>query len=159
MLLKITPIEADSTPICAVKLSFFYLFVSICQIFFKKVIFYAYTDTLNQLIALNVLHTPDILLIVGDFNVDINSTGNYQDKLKSFMQYHDLISCHHSVNCDINYTFQNKRTSSKSFIDCFMFNCPIPTKTGYNLLNDGDNLSDHLMNNKYCSIVCCTTLK
>ena len=41
------------------------------------------------------LHTLDILLIGGDFNVDINSTGIYQDKVTSFMQDQDLTRLTH----------------------------------------------------------------
>ena len=97
---------------------------------------------LESEVSLN-LSTETSFIIVGDFNADLKRNRRFDKHLSTFMNSNNLVACENLFNTkDINYTYEKGK--HLAYIDhaiCHLKDSKLVT--GYGILNDPDNASDH----------------
>ena len=126
LLFDITPVTTNHTRICAVRFCINDKSLLLCCVYKpnQSVSLNEYMESLNCLITLKELYAPDTFLIGGDFNVDLHKSSLHKKSMQFVLLPQNLSSCYNLRCCEINYTFESKRNSCKSFIDIFVFNIP-----------------------------------
>ena len=105
-----------------------------------------YGDTLNEISALINSNIDCNVVICGDFNVDLCRRSRNQLLFKHFLD-DDVVKCisnNHEHVFNIGYTFESA-TGNRSFIDHAIVSLSmIDDVSGFQILNDALNLSQHL---------------
>lgn len=89
---------------------------------------------------------PDAVLIWGgDFNVTLGIVTRYSNLFEQFIAMYGLVPCNTLLHCDTNYTYCHDSLLHHSYIDYFLISQSLSENLlTFNILDLGDNLSDHL---------------
>ncbi|ELT90953.1 hypothetical protein CAPTEDRAFT_196351 [Capitella teleta] len=105
-----------------------------------------YNDVLYEIESLlDINHEIDIVVVCGDFNTDMTRPDSLHcDVLADFCTRQSLRMCTYSHITQVDFTYTNEATRSKSVLDHFIVSCNVfDGIKRYNVLHDGNNLSDH----------------
>ena len=91
-------------------------FVSICLLV-VRVLLADYLNTLGELQGFIASHHYDVLLIVGDFNVDYDRACSFHSVLVNFRSELDLVASDLTYRSSVGFTYEGPQGSSTSWID------------------------------------------
>ena len=107
----VTPIDTDSTRICAIKLVLNNLTFFVCSVYMPTESsgnLDEFKDTIHKLGALINCVQYDAIIIGGDFNTSFERNSRNLQVLKGFMT-DETLKCGLSYkNCSVNHTFESK---------------------------------------------------
>ncbi len=85
------------------------------------------------------------IIIGGDLNTDLlRSTSKFTHALLQFASNESLFLCNKHPNTSNSYSFESKATGARSMVDHFLVSDNLTnTITNYEVIDEGDNLSDH----------------
>ena len=147
---SITPLQSPSNRFCALKLQdksgFSVLLINVympssCQPSFLC----NYLDILGAIEGFVDSHQCDVIVIVGDFNVDFSRDSASVHLLCSFMSSLGLIACDLAFHRSIQFTYERDDGAVRSWIDhilCSTSHSHLITHVC--LVSSGVTLSDHL---------------
>ena len=145
--LPIYPINTSSDRICAAKIDTESVKILLISIYMPCTdnstdSCSQYDDVLAELSAVIQIYDDFNIIIGGDFNVDFNKINSNRNKLLNFLASESLINVGAFFN-NFNYTFESSN-GHRSCIDHFISSeNAINSISGYEVLYDGTNLSDH----------------
>ena len=144
----ITPLVSCSNRFCGLKIidsgGVSYLFVSVYMPnAFQNTAISDYLSTLGELQSFITSHCCDVVLIVGDFNVDFDRRDQLCSILSEFMSENSLFACDLSFVSSVGYTYE--RHNCRSWINHILCSHSFASKvTRISSLKLGQILSDHL---------------
>ena len=143
----IVPLVSCSNRFCAVKfcadvsmlLICVYMPSSSCSSLFNE-----YLNTLGELDGFIHSHPCDVVIIVGDFNIDFDRRNHVTSLLCDFMSDHDVVSCDLCFRDDVMFTYEHDDGHSRSWIDHVLCSQSFSSIiSNVRAIHSGSVLSDH----------------
>ena len=144
---KITPVTSDSKRLCAVTVELPLITLLIINMYMPTDTRYdqenmiVFDETLAEASAISKRLSIDHVIYAGDLNTDFSRNGSlHTQSLKQFISDEFIFE----PDNGIVFTFESKITNDRSFLDHFFLSENFTDLVdSYDVLHDGENLSDH----------------
>ena len=149
---KVEPIDTVSVRLCCIRL----LVGDGCEILIFNVYMPCddggnygnvneYQDVLSEISVISQNNDASNIIIAGDFNTSFNRNSPQSNELRRFCTNEDLEVCRNLACAKVSYTFECMRSHSRTEIDhCLVSSGLSCYVKDYHVLDDVDNMSDHL---------------
>ena len=143
----IVPLVSCSNRFCAVKFCACVSMLIICVYMPSSScssLFNEYLNTLDELDGFIHSHPCDVVIIVGDFNIDFDRCNCVTGLLYDFMSDHDLVYCDLCFRDDVMFTYEHDDGHSRSWIDHVLCSQSFSSIiSNVRAIHSGSVLSDH----------------
>jgi exonuclease III len=157
---SITPIEIHSSRACGVILDIKGFKVLLISIYMPTDVgetnLQTYQETLNHVSDAIHATTVDNIIIGGDWNTDFSRIcSRHTIAMKQFLLRESLFLGMDLQNAKYDFTYESKATGARSAVDHFLISNNLVMATSrYDVVHDGDNLSDHALLSMNVNIPC-----